>query len=429
MNTNDITIKSVNSASTLAILGGEPVITGTPPAMVPGPYIDDKMIESIVKTTKSGVWCRIQSPNGTVPTFEKEFARFMGTRFCVSTGAGTQALNTCVEALGIGAGDEVITSPYTDIGTISAVLFCRALPVFADLDRESFQLDPDEVEKKITENTRAITPVHIGGQPANMERIMAIAAKHKLTVIEDACQAHLTEYQGKKLGTIGDLGCFSFQASKNIACGEGGAVIGDDEALMDKCFTVMNHGTTRTGQHALIGAKYRMNEFEAALLLPQLETLKARHDSRNENAWYMRAKLRNFPGISLQKLYEGTGTSAWWLFMASYKKEKFNNAPRDKFIKALVAEGVNASSYIKYGFHKSDVIRNHILDLKVYNKFYSAARLKKYRDELECPVCDLVCDEEMITFDVPTAPNKSYLDKIFNAIVKVYENRDKLNSI
>lgn len=429
MNTDNITINTGSNTRKLAILGGEPVISNNPPAMAPGPYIDDKMIESMAKTIKSGIWCRIQSPDGTVPTFEKEFAKFMGTKFSVSTGAGTQALNTCVEALGIGAGDEVITSPYTDIGTISGILFSRALPVFADLDRESFQLDPDEVEKRINKNTKAIIPVHIGGQPANMERIMQIARKHNLPVIEDACQAHLTEYQGKKLGTIGDLGCFSFQASKNIACGEGGAIIGNDEVLMDKCFTVMNHGTTRGGQHALIGPKYRMNELEAALLLPQLQTIKGRHDKRNENAWYMRGKLRDFPGIISQKLHEGTGTSAWWLYMASYRKEKFANAPRDKFIKALSAEGVNAGSYIKYGFHNSDVIQKHILDLKVYRKFYTAERLKKYRDELACPVCDAVCNEEMITFDIPAAPKRSYLDRMFDAIVKVYENRDKLNSL
>ena len=173
----------------------------------------------------------------------------MGTRFCVGVGAGTQALSASVEALGIGAGDEVITSPYTDIGTLSGILFSRALPVLADLDRESFQLDPDDVERKITENTKAIMPVHIGGQPADLERIMAIAKKHNLKVIEDACQAHLTEYQGKKLGTIGDLGCFSFQASKYIACGEGGAVVGDDEELMDNVYTVQNHGTSRKGRH------------------------------------------------------------------------------------------------------------------------------------------------------------------------------------
>jgi len=162
-----------------------------------------------------------------------------------------------VEALGIGPGDEVITSPFTDPGTISSILTSQALPVLADLDRESFQLDPDDVERKITENTRAIMPVHIWGQPANMERIMAIARKHNLRVIEDACQAHLSEYQGKKLGTIGDLGCFSFQSSKTIASGEGEAIIGNNEELMDKCYTVHNHGTSRKGRTETIGPKYR----------------------------------------------------------------------------------------------------------------------------------------------------------------------------
>jgi dTDP-4-amino-4,6-dideoxygalactose transaminase len=428
MKTNDITINSNRSAGKLAILGGQPVISNMMIPSTPGPYIDEKMVEAIVKTTKSGIWCRIQSATGTVATFEKEYAKLIGTKYCVTTGAGTQALSTCVEALGIGAGDEVITSPYTDIGTVSAVLFSRALPVFADLDRESFQLDPDDVERRITKNTKAIMPVHIGGQPANMERIMAIARKHNLKVIEDACQAHLTEYQGKKLGTIGDIAGFSFQASKNIACGEGGAVVGNDEALMERAFTVQNHGTNRKGRHELIGPKYRMNEFEAALLLAQLEGVQERHNLRNENAWYMRAKLRNFPGIVSQKLYEGTGSSSWWLYLTSYKKEHFNNADRSKFIKALAAEGVSASGYIGYGFHKSEVIKNHIMELNLYKKMYSAERLKKYRDELPCPNCDKVCDEDVISLGVPTS-NKANLDKIFDAIIKVYENRDKLNSI
>jgi perosamine synthetase len=428
MKTNDIIINTNGNAGKLAILGGTPVIGSMMVPSMPGPYIDEKMVDAIVKTTKSGIWCRIQSATGTVATFEKEYAKLIGTKYCVTTGAGTQALSACVDALGIGAGDEVITSPYTDIGTISAVLFSRALPVFADLDRESFQLDPDDVERRITENTKAIMPVHIGGQPANMERIMAIAKKHNLKVIEDACQAHLTEYQGKKLGTIGDIAGFSFQASKNIACGEGGSVVGNDEALMDKCFTVMNHGTSRKGRHELIGPKYRMNEFEAALLLAQLDGVHERHNLRNESAWYMRAKLRNFPGVVSQKLYEGTGTSSWWLYLASYKKELFNNAPRAKFIKALSAEGVSASGYIGRGFHKSEVIKDHIFGLNVYKKMYSPARLKKYIDELPCPNCDKVCDEEVLSLGVPTA-KKEYLDKIYDAIMKVYENRDKLNAI
>jgi len=429
MKTNDITIIPSGGAKKLAILGGVPVINNLMRPAGPPPYVDEKMVEAIVKTTKSGIWCRIQSATGTVATFEKEYAKLIGTKYCVTTGAGTQALSACVEALGIGAGDEVITSPYTDIGTISAILFSRALPVMADLDRESFQLDPDDVERRITENTRAIMPVHIGGQPANLERIMAIARKHNLKVIEDACQAHLTEYQGKKLGTIGDIAGFSFQASKYIACGEGGAVVGDDEALMDKVYTVMNHGTSRKGRHELIGPKYRMNEFEAALLLAQLEGVHERHYRRNENCWYMRRKLRDFPGVLPQKLYEGTGSSSWWIFMTSYRKEHFNNAERSKFLKALSAEGVSAGSYIGSGFHKSEVINNHILNLDIYKKMYSAERLKKYRDELPLPNCDRACNEEVLTLG--SVPNTSMenLDKIYDAIIKVYENRDKLNSL
>lgn len=430
MKTKNINISLSRNAQKLAILGGKPVIdTATQSRMSAPPIIDDNMINAIIKTTKSGIWCRIQSNTGTVATFEKEYAKLIGSKYCLATGAGTQSLNTCVEALDIGAGDEVITSPYTDIGTISAILFCRALPVMADLDRESFQLDPDDVERRITKHTKAIIPVHIGGQPAHMSRIMDIAKRHNLKVIEDACQAHLSEYQGKKLGTIGDLGCFSFQASKHIRCGEGGAIISDDELLMDKCYTIHNRGDSRKGRKELIGPKYRMNEFEGALLLAQLEgnAVHERHKSRNESAWYMRDKLSGFPGLIPQKLYDGTGNTAWWIFFTGYRKEHFNNVSRATVMKALNAEGVRCTSYISYGFHKSEVIRNHILDLNVYKKMYSPARLKEYREGLDLPNCDRACDEEVLTLNVGMSP-KEDLDKMFDAIIKVYDNRDKLKS-
>ena len=143
---------SLNDTGKLALLGGEPVVKSK--VWPTWPYVDEKMVEAIIKTTKSGIWCRIQSPSGTVPSFESEYSKLMGTMFTVATGSGTQALNTCVEALGIGPGDEVITSPYTDMGTISSIITSRALPVMADLDPESFQLDPSEVERRITENTK-----------------------------------------------------------------------------------------------------------------------------------------------------------------------------------------------------------------------------------------------------------------------------------
>ncbi|MEJ2702720.1 MAG: DegT/DnrJ/EryC1/StrS family aminotransferase, partial [Sedimentisphaerales bacterium] len=346
-----------------------------------------------------------------------------------AVGSGTQALHTCVEALGIGPGDEVITSPYTDPGSIASILSARALPVLADLDTESYQLDPDDVERRITENTRAIMPVHMMGQPAHMERFMQISKKHNLKVIEDAAQAHLSEYQGKKLGTIGDLGCFSFQSSKTIACGEGGGIVGDDEELMDKCYTVQNHGTSRRGRTEVAGPKYRMNEFEAAVLLGQWSGILERFKRRNENAAYLSARLKDVPGIRPQKLYEGTTSGSYYLYATSYLKEHFNNVDRAKFLKAVAAEGVGLSPYIAQGLHREPWI-DHILSRPVYTKMFSAKRLREYREQLPCPKCDQVCQEmAMIWASGPLLGSKEDMDDIANAIIKVYENRDKLASV
>jgi dTDP-4-amino-4,6-dideoxygalactose transaminase len=411
----------------IAILGGEPVRKNK--SWPSWPHIDDKIVNAVVKTARSGIWCRIQSPSGTVPTFEKEFAAMMGIRFCVATGSGTQALHTCVEALGISAGDEVITSPYTDPGTIASILSARALPVLADLDPASYQLDPDDVERKITENTRAIMPVHMMGQPCHMERIMAIAAKNKLAVIEDACQAHLSEYQGKKLGTIAPLGCFSFQTSKTIACGEGGAIIGGDEELMDRCYTVHNHGTSRRGRTELIGPKYRMNEFEAAVLLAQLAGARERFLRRNENAAHLTSRLKGFPGVIPQKLYEGTASGSVYLYAMSYKKEHFNGVDRGRFIRAVAAEGVSLSPYLRRGLHKEPWV-DHIVKSRAYQKTFSSRRLQQFREEMSCPNCDRVCEEmAMIWASGPLLGTHEDMDDIADAILKVYENRDKLGSI
>jgi perosamine synthetase len=414
-------------ASKLAILGGEPVRKNK--SWLNWPYWDENVIDSIVETTKSRIWCRIQSESGTVPTFEKKFAQLLGTKFCVATGSGTQALHTCVEALGIGPGDEVITSPYTDPGTIASILSARALPVLADLDRESYQLDPEDVERRITENTKAIMPVHIMGQPCHIDRIMEIAKKHNLRVIEDAAQAHLAEYKGKKLGTIGDLGCFSFQSSKTIACGEGGAIIGNDEELMDKCYTVHNHGTSRRGRTEVAGPKYRMNEFEAAVLLGQLPGVEERFARRNENAAYLTSRIKDIPGIVPQKLYEGTASGSFYIYAMTYRKEYFNDADRTKFLKALRAEGVSLDGYIGQGLHKEPWIE-HILNSKVYQKMFAPERLQRYRQENNCPRCDQVCQEMvMIWASGPLLGSKEDMDDIANAIVKVYENRDRLSSV
>jgi perosamine synthetase len=415
------------SKGMLAILGGTPLRKNR--EWPQWPYVDETMVEAISKTTRSRIWCRIQSDNGTVQAFEKEFAKMMDAKLSVCTGSGTQALSTCVEAMGFGPGDEIITSPLTDPGTLSSILTSRVLPVLADIERDSFQIDPDDVERRINENTKAIMPVQIGGQPCNMDRIMSIAKKHNLKVIEDAAQAHLSVYKGKKVGNIGDLGCFSFQASKTIACGEGGAIIGNDEELMDKCFTVQNHGTNKKGRTVLGGPKYRMNEFEATILLSQLGGVQERFKTRNRNAAYLNSHLQDFPGIVPQKLFDGTESGSYYLYMTTYNKEFFNDAPRDKFLKALAAEGVNLSTYLQRGLHK-EPWPDHILSLREYQKMYSPARLKNYREELNCPNCDRVIDDiAMIWASGPLLGSTEDMDDIINAIMKVHENRDQLNKI
>ncbi|HNQ88762.1 MAG TPA: DegT/DnrJ/EryC1/StrS family aminotransferase [Verrucomicrobiota bacterium] len=408
----------------LALLGGDPIRKNRP--WPRWPHCDEEVVNAITKTTRSGIWCRIQSASGTVPTFEKAYASLIGAKFCVATGSGTQALHTAVEAFGIGAGDEVITSPYTDPGTIAAILASRALPVLADLDPESFQLDPADVERRITPATRAIMPVHMMGQPCHLERFLALGKERNLVVIEDACQAHLAEYQGRKLGTLGTVGCYSFQTSKTIACGEGGAVVGDDEALMDRCYTVHNHGTSRRGLTEVIGPKYRMNEFEAAVLLGQLAGVQARHERRNANARHLSERLRGFPGLVPQKLYPGTQSGSFYLYAMSYHKEHFNQIPRSRFLKALDAEGVSLSPYIERGLHREPWI-DFVCNNRVYQKMFPERRLQQFREEMVCPRCDQVCqDMVMLWASGPLLGTTADMDDVADAILKVYENRDQL---
>jgi dTDP-4-amino-4,6-dideoxygalactose transaminase len=416
---------SNSTAGRLALLGGEPVLKKK--NWPEWPYWDQRLIDSVLETTKSRIWCRIQAPEtGAVARFEREFARMTGARFCVATGSGTQALHTCVEALGLGPGDEIITSPYTDPGTIAAILSARALPILADLDRESYQLDPKDVERRITERTRAIMPVHIMGQPCDMDAVMAIAREHRLRVVEDACQAHLAAHRGKVLGTIGDLGCFSFQSSKTIACGEGGAIIGNDEELMDRCFTVHNHGTSRRGRTEVAGPKYRMNELEATILLAQLPTVGERHTRRNENASYLTSSLKGCPGVAPQKLYPGTEGGSFYIYGMTYRKENFNGVDRSLFLKAVRAEGVDLDPYIEQGLHREPWV-NHIAKMPVYLKMYGRDRMEQFREESKCPICDQVCLESAIIWaSGPLLAEQEDIADVSNAILKVYENRDQL---
>ena len=212
--------------SSLAIRGGKPARTRKSPSWPIWNQQTDE--EQVLAVLRSGVWSRSK----VVAEFERQYAALVGAKRCLATTNGTMALVTALSALEIGVGDEVLVNPYTFIASVNCIFAAGALPIMVDTDPATWLVNPDLLEAKITPNTRAILPVHIYGLPVDMKKIVAIAKKHNLLVVEDACQAWLSEIGGKKCGTWGDLGCFSFQNSKHLACGEGGALVGDDDAVV-----------------------------------------------------------------------------------------------------------------------------------------------------------------------------------------------------
>jgi len=233
-----------------------------------------------------------------VAQFEQEFASYCQTEFAIAVNSGTSALWLALLALGVGKDDEVITVPSTFIATAEAISFCGAKPVFVDIDEKTYNMNPELIEAAITEKTKAIIPVHLFGQPADMDPILAIAKKHALYVIEDACQAHGAEYKGKRAGSMGDAGCFSFYPGKNLgAYGEGGAVITNKTELDEKIRILRDHGQTKKYYHAMIGWNARMDGFQGAILNVKLKRLAVWNEARRNNAMLYNRLLGDVEGV------------------------------------------------------------------------------------------------------------------------------------
>ena len=230
-------LKASGNPNALAIHGGTPVRSTPFPDW---PQTDERDEQILLKSLRNHKWCTTDAE--FIPKFENEWTRRVGSRGCVMTPCGTHALQLALELIGVGPGDEVIVSPYTYIATVDAIMLSYALPVFADTDLKTFQINPDDIEHRITEHTRAILPAHMFGATVQVDKIMEIGRKHNLPVIEDACQGHGTEWKGKHVGTFGVMGCFSFQESKNLPGGEAGALVSNDPDLIAKAYMVRNFG-------------------------------------------------------------------------------------------------------------------------------------------------------------------------------------------
>lgn len=246
--------------------------------------------------------CTAFSGGPFVAAFEDQFATFCKCKYAIGVGSGTEALWLALLALGIEKGDEVITVPNSFIATAEAISLCNATPVFVDVNEHSFTMNPELLEQAITPKTKAIIPVHLFGQMADMDPIMKIARKHDLFVIEDACQAHGAEYKGQQAGTIGDAGCFSFYPGKNLgAYGEAGGVVTNNPEVSAQVRMLRDHGQSLRYHHQIIGVNSRMDGFQGAILGVKLPSLAGWNETRRRNASLYRAMLRNVDGVMLPK--------------------------------------------------------------------------------------------------------------------------------
>ncbi len=394
--------------SKLAIFGGEPVRTKPFPSW---PNFSEELKAQLIQTMEKDTW---GVGSNIIKQFEEKYAEYHDAKYALSTSSGTTALWVCLKAAGVKAGDEVILPPYTFIATGSSILMANAVPVFVDVDPETFNLDPTKLEAAITKKTKVIMPVHIAGNPADMDAILNIANKHNIKVIEDAAQAHGAEWDGKKVGALGLGGIFSFQTSKNLSAGEGGAIVSNDKEFIDACYSYANCGRIRGGEwyeHQHLGGNFRLNSMAASLLLTQLDTLEKDMLLRDKNQKILDDAISKFDGLTTTKMYPKATRSANHLYLLRYNKAKFNNIPREKFFKAMQAEGV----YTYGGYVPLYRERLFAVDSKEYPWLEGI----NYKD-MNFPVTEKLCTEEAVWLKQNhLLGNEDDVNDIINAFEKV----------
>jgi dTDP-4-amino-4,6-dideoxygalactose transaminase len=403
--------------SKLALRGGEPLRTKAWPEW---PQFDEREQRELTRALEGRNWGGFPSPNTIGSEFEEAFAQAHGAKFGITTTSGTAALEIALRAAGLQRGDEVLVPALTFYATAFAALVQGFKPVFVDVDAETWCIDPELIESAITPRTKAIIPVHLGSRMCDMDRIGEIAKKHRLTIIEDCAHAHGSQWNGRHAGTFGAIGCFSFQTSKLMSCGEGGIIVTDDEQLEERCRGYMNSGRVRTKDRAaaegtMLGWNYRMTEFQAAVLVAQLERLPEQIARRDRNVAHFERRIAEIDGVSTLRRDERQETKSGYGVVLRYDETAWEGVPRDKFAWALHKEGI-----------------------RLYGAFYTpvySAPLFAWRDapiEVDyshtfCPVAERAAAKEMIWL-----PHEVFLgderdvDDVCDAVVKLREHVGEL---
>jgi dTDP-4-amino-4,6-dideoxygalactose transaminase len=379
------------------------------------PVFDETDINAVADVVRSGKWGNPDCGD-IVKSFEDEFAAFCGAKYALTCVNGSVALRLALIACGVRPGDEVIIPPYTFIATSTIVLEANCVPVFVDIDPDTYNLDPEKIEAAINKRTKAIIPVHFAGQACEMDKIMAIAKKHNLKVIEDACHGHAAEYKGKKLGSIGDAGCFSFQSSKNLTCGEGGMVITNDEKLYDMMNSLRNVGRVKGGQwyeHHNLGCNYRMTQLQVVLLVHQLKRLHEQTLRRHENGTYLNSLIEKIDGILPLARGKGETLHGYHIYIFRYDKTKFNNLPKAEFAQMLAAEGVPCFMGYPQPLYKQPLFQEKNF------MCYAIPEEVSYKDVI-CPVTEKACYEEAVwILQHSMLGPKEDMEKFAEAILKI----------
>lgn len=396
----------------LGINGGKPAKRKPFPEW---PMRDEKEIAAVNEVINSGQWWRMTGSQ--VNQFEKEFSAYQGADHSLAVTNGTQAIEIVLQALNIGRGDEVIVPAFSFISTAIAVLCVNAVPVFVDIDPNTYCMDPVSLEAAITPRTKAIIPVHMAGHVADMDAIIDIARRHNLRIIEDAAHAHGSEWKGQRVGALDICGIFSFQAGKLMTAGEGGLILSNDTDFIEKCFLFANCGrpkTDRTYQHSLLASNCRMSELQAAVLRTQLERLDEQIEKRQSHAKTLDQMISEIPGIVPQGSDERVTRNPHYMYMFRYDPAAFDGLPRQTLVDTLIGEGIPA--FVAYpAIYKTPVFVNRNFE----PRWRPDDSLLPDYSETHCPVSEEVGENVVWLHHRVLLGDEQDLAEIIEAINKV----------
>lgn len=409
------------SAEKLAIDGGTPVRTDPFPGREPFGLEDAaQVLEALQNQT-------LFFPSGKkVYEFERSFGELYGVEHVTTSTSGTSAIHVAVGALNLEPGDEVITTSISDMGTVAPIIQCNCIPVFADIELGTFNLDPDDIERKISDRTRAIIVVHCWGQPANMDRMMDIAKKQDLYIVEDCSQAHYTRYKGKLVGTIGHIGAMSCQDSKHLQCGDGGITITNDADLGKRAALFVDKGCDWSEdrkyrlRYAFIGPCYRMTELQGAILVSQLKRLPWIVEQRQKSGDRLVEMLQGIANVYPPERTEGAEHS-YWNFPLRVDEEAMGIEP-GAFGNALTAEGIPTGKWLGKPLYMFEALKDKIaFGTSKYPWAFTERGLAMEYEEGLCPNAELAA-KQLQTVPVNERTTEKDIEDIATAVQKVAEH-------